>query len=670
MSKYLEEYPDNSLARPIDVCMDGIKALGRPKRIGALEIAQRSILPTALGVEKYDLDKTPYLRQVLEDLNLSNRGWTKVVLVAPQRSGKSQIGEFLLGSGIENNVDSLVMFGTQSLARDGSNQGFRRLIQNNPSLKNLMLGGHGNSVFTQKSKAGAFITYLWPSESNIRQRTATITWANDADMFGEIEGKGDVIGLLHARGQTKKSRAMHFIESAPYAPIDIDHDEAKPLAEMDLFEAYPSQGVAGLWMQGTRFKWFWKCEGCDEHFHAGPENFHVDLECPPREAAQKASVICPHCGQIYNKPVEKYRMNLAGSWFGPGMVPVEDIGDNQIRSYWLYGPAAGFMSWAELAYDLASSWEKANSTGDKSSLQRAYTSSMCLQWVDPDASKEDPLDGIEKRAVDIEKGIVPDDVHFLTTSIDQQKKRFVVQVVGHGRDGERWLVDRYNVTQSPMRVGEDGKPMTIQPPSYAEDWAALDKVIEREYKTKDGAVMKARIVTVDTGGNEDATENAYSYWKRWVKTATDKNVLRLIKGRDTGERIDKSEATKNKSGVILYLLNVTRLKDEVAFSLARSEHGPGYIHFPSWLGQWFYDELRSEVKDPKTGKWSKKKEKTNNEAFDLAGYSFAAYTMAGGETIDYDNPPNWAKRAGDRKDDGSKADDLDWLKGMAKRLNR
>jgi phage terminase large subunit GpA-like protein len=604
-------------------------------------------------------------------MNLSNREWSTVVFCAVQRAGKSQLGEFLLASSIMSSVDALVMYGTQSLARDGQNQGLRRLVVNNQGLKDRVLGGHGNSVFSLKTKAGSFVTALWPSESGIRQRTATVTVANDADLLGNLEDKGDVIGLLHARTQTKGSRAMSFVESAAYAPIDIAHDEAPDRSEMDLWDAYPAGGVIGMWLKGTRCLWFWKCHSCDEHFHAAPENFHVDLDLEPKDAAKQAFVACPHCGQVYNTPAEKYQLNLGGQWFGPNMVPVPDLPANKIRSYRLFGPAAGFASWHDLALDWSQAWQSAKSTGDKSPLQRAYTSSMGLQWVDPDAKLEDNLKNIESRAEDIEKRQVPNDVHFLITSIDQQKKRFVVQVHGFGRDGEVWLVDRYNVTQSPKRVGEDGKPYTIEPSTYEEDWDALYKVIDREYTTADGAVMKAKLVSVDTGGQDKATENAYRFWKRWILKAPDKNVLKLTKGRDTGERIDKSNVVKEKSGVVLHLLNVHRLKDEVEFALNRTEPGPRYVHFPKWLGEWFYDELRAEVKDPKTGKWAKRKEKINNEALDLLAYALAGYTMVGGDTLDYDNPPAWAIRAGDRGQDGSSKSggDLDWMKNMAKRLN-
>ena len=669
--KYIDEFKENDLRDPLDVCISGIRALGKPDRTGPLEIAQNCVLPTALGVEKYDLDRTPYARQILADLNLSNREWNTVVFCAVQRAGKSQLGEFLLASSIMSSVDSLVMYGSQALARDGQNQGLRRLIANNKELKERVLGGHGNSVFSIKTKAGSFVSALWPSESNIRQRTATTTVANDADLLGVLEEKGDVIGLLHARGQTKGSRQMHFVESAAYAPIDIAHDEAPDRSEMDLWDAYPAGGVIGMWLKGTRCLWFWKCHSCDEHFHAAPENFHVDLDLEPKDAAKQAFVACPHCGQVYNTPAEKYRLNLGGQWFGPSMVPVPDLPANKIRSYRLFGPAAGFASWHDLALDWSQAWQTEKSTGDKSSLQRAYTSSMGLQWVDPNAKENEKID-LESRLEEGEKRVVPDDAHFLITTIDQQKSRFVVQVEAFGRDAECWIVDRYNVTQSPNRVGEDGKSLTIAPGSYEEDYAALDKVLKRQYKTAAGSVVTSKLVLMDSGGGESATQNTYTYWKKYVKGGGDPNFFRLIKGRDTGERIDKSATTKDKSGVILHLLNTLRLKDEVAFMLARTELGPRYLHIPAWLGSWFLDELQSEKKDPKTGKWSKKKDKSNNEALDLMCYSLAGFTMVGGETIDFDNPPSWAKRMGDRGGDGSGSveNDLDWLKNIARQLNR
>ncbi|MDP1131113.1 phage terminase large subunit family protein, partial [Klebsiella pneumoniae] len=49
------------------------------------------------------------------------------------------------------------------------------------------------------------------------------------------------------------------------------------------------------------------------------------------------------------------------------------------------------------------------------------------------------------------KRSVPDGVIFMTATVDVQggkSRRFVVQVTGYGEQGERWLVDRYNIRQS------------------------------------------------------------------------------------------------------------------------------------------------------------------------------------------------------------------------------
>lgn len=55
---------------------------------------------------------------------------------------------------------------------------------------------------------------------------------------------------------------------------------------------------------------------------------------------------------------------------------------------------------------------------------------------------------------------MPDGVNFLAATVDVQAgrhRRFVVQVTGYGSRGERWIVDRYNITQS-LRCDNNGKP--------------------------------------------------------------------------------------------------------------------------------------------------------------------------------------------------------------------
>jgi phage terminase large subunit GpA-like protein len=81
--------------------------------------------------------------------------------------------------------------------------------------------------------------------------------------------------------------------------------------------------------------------------------------------------------------------------------------------------------------------------------------------------------------------------------------------------------------------------------------------------------------------------------------------------------------------VPLYLLQTDALKDQVNNALWRESPGPNYVHFPKWLGSWFYDELTYEERSP-DGKWSKPG-RGANEAFDLLVYADALAILHGYE---------------------------------------
>jgi phage terminase large subunit GpA-like protein len=88
------------------------------------------------------------------------------------------------------------------------------------------------------------------------------------------------------------------------------------------------------------------------------------------------------------------------------------------------------------------------------------------------------------------------------------------------------------------------------------------------------------------------------------------------------------------------MLNTTTLKDMVAADMERTEPGPGYMHYPTWLKSFFYQELTAEVRTFKG--WENPADK-RNEAFDLYTYGRAACKHLKAETINWESPPSWAK---------------------------
>ncbi|MHP13202.1 hypothetical protein D9F08_22295 [Escherichia coli] len=74
---------------------------------------------------------------------------------------------------------------------------------------------------------------------------------------------------------------------------------------------------------------------------------------------------------------------------------------------------------------------------------------------------------LEQRAEPVPSRSVPDGINFLVATVDVQAgrhRRFVVQVTGYGSRGERWIIDRYNITQS-LRSDCDGESQRIDPAS-------------------------------------------------------------------------------------------------------------------------------------------------------------------------------------------------------------
>ena len=123
-----------------------------------------------------------------------------------------------------------------------------------------------------------------------------------------------------------------------------------------------------------------------------------------------------------------------------------------------------------------------------------------------------------------------------------------------------------------------------------------------------------------------------------IKGGSTPNAPRLKESYPDSQRKDRK--AKARGEVPVWLLNTNLLKDAVDAALKCEKPGPGFMHFPEWLGDWFFEEMTFEVR---TQQGWKKPGKGNNEAFDLAAYNRAGAIKLGMEKIDWSNPPPWAR---------------------------
>lgn len=93
-------------------------------------------------------------------------------------------------------------------------------------------------------------------------------------------------------------------------------------------------------------------------------------------------------------------------------------------------------------------------------------------------------------------GSVPEPVKFLTAGVDVQKDRWVYEVVGWDVTRENWSIDA---------------GIILGNPANADDWAAVDELLARQYQGKPIARL-----AIDTGGHW--TQETYAWARRHART--------------------------------------------------------------------------------------------------------------------------------------------------------
>lgn len=623
-----------------------------PRRMPVAEAAARYLQIHRPGGESgaWNPALAPYM---VEPMNrLADRTVEAVVFVGPARTGKT--AALILGwmayAVCCDPGDFLILNTSEATARDFSKDDVARAHRHSPELKaRLSSYASDDNVFDKQYRHGMRLLIGWPSINQLSGRTLRYVAITDYDrMTDNIDGEGDPFTLASKRVQTFLSGGRVCIESSPGWLIE----DAK-WRPHDPHEGPPCKGIFALYNQGDRRRWYWPCPECGAYFTAAPSPdalIEVDGE---------ARLICPHCGAAIGRERKK-AMNAAGVWLAAGQtISAEGIiqgepPNTKIASYWLTGPAAAYQSWDSLWRKVRAAQNELEKTGAEDRLQAVLTGDFGMAYRPRQLHVIRDPRVVQERAEDVQKRTLPPGVCFLTAAVDVQKNRFVVQVVGWGQAGERWLIDRYNLRWS-RRLGGNNEPEPIDPAGRLEDWALLiDQVIRKPYPFAwDETHGLAPLMTaVDSGGKAGVTERAYLFWRQARRSGHSRRLM-LVKGASSkdGPRIAKTypDASKrqdrkaNARGEIpVWLLNTLVLKDALAADMERTDPGPGYIHWPSWLGAWFFDELTAEVR---TAKGWENAGGARNEAMDLMVYNQAAWLCLQAERLDWNHPPAWADPA-------------------------
>lgn len=447
--------------------------LRAPRRMLVADaVAQYMRVPMGAGNSvPWDPLVAPY---VIEPMNcLASREYDAVIFVGPARTGKTigLIDGWVIYNVICDPADMLIIQMTEEKAREHSKKRLARTFRVSPEVvSRLSPNKNDNNVYDRTFLAGNYLKIGWPSVNIMSSSDYKCVALTDYDRFPEdIDGEGDAFSLASKRTTTFMSSGMTLVESSPGRDVkDVKWRRTSP------HEAPPTTGILSLYNRGDRRRWYWPCPHCGEYFQpCGDVVAGFRDIADPVLASEAAYIQCPSCsGRIM--PEQKRELNGRGVWLRDGESINADgsrYGDprrSRIASFWMEGPAAAYQTLSQLVYKLLTAEQEYETTGSEETLKTVINTDWGLPYLPRASMEQRKSELLEQRAEPVPSRSVPDGVNFLVATVDVQAgrhRRFVVQVTGYGSRGERWIIDRYNITQS-LRGDSDGESQRIDPASY------------------------------------------------------------------------------------------------------------------------------------------------------------------------------------------------------------
>lgn len=497
--------------------------LRAPRRMRVADaVAQYMRVPMGAGNSvPWDPLVAPY---VIEPMNcLASREYDAVIFVGPARTGKTigLIDGWVIYNVICDPADMLIIQMTEEKAREHSKKRLARTFRVSPEVvSRLSPNKNDNNVYDRTFLAGNYLKIGWPSVNIMSSSDYKCVALTDYDRFPEdIDGEGDAFSLASKRTTTFMSSGMTLVESSPGRDVkDVKWRRTSP------HEAPPTTGILSLYNRGDRRRWYWPCPHCGEYFQpCGDVVAGFRDIADPVLASEAAYIQCPSCsGRIL--PEQKRELNGRGVWLRDGESINADgsrYGDprrSRIASFWMEGPAAAYQTLSQLVYKLLTAEQEYETTGSEETLKTVINTDWGLPYLPRASMEQRKSELLEQRAEPVPSRSVPDGVNFLVATVDVQAgrhRRFVVQVTGYGSRGERWIIDRYNITQS-LRGDSDGESQRIDPASYSAQRQELVESTDGYLILQDwfiGAVTRPM-------------------YRAWLKQAVASGVIRLPRDLD------------------------------------------------------------------------------------------------------------------------------------------
>lgn len=641
-----------------------------PEKISISDAARRHRVLVNPGAYSGPWRDSPHDMRCLDrpmDMLHSTSRYALVGVMGPSQTGKSEIGNnWQLHTVLYDPANLLFVAPRQNLIETYVTTEFTTMLdeavdeKGEPGvLRRRQLGGVSSDNINLKKFLGCAFHFLWPSGPTFRGKPFPRGRMDDAEeIFAmNIANQGSGLGLLDSRmgGFEAYGRTKKYVNSSPFLG--------------------KKKGMEALVASGTDERWYVDCLHCHAPFMLTFDRLTYDKKGTPEDAAASAAVVCTDCEHRHFQ-TDKKPLMATGRWVGRGERAVSrrdhDVGkEGQLvatdRATFRFDGLMGFRPWANIAQRAREAEISFEVEQDVAALVTFDNTIVGRNYVPRDEGNASATEDIlykRARSSGYRCGEVPPGVKCLIATIDQQSNRFEVAVWGFGEGFRAWLIDRYAV----MTIRDNGRERPLQPFKRAEDWSVLHKeVLSRSYPMQGAPHLRMKIMntSVDTGGLDHATDNAYAWWYSMIlgdigsrRPPLSPEHITLLKGGNYPKgKLLPPPTPDNKRHVIgaeraeLFVPNVHRYKNIAEERLKRNEDGPGYIDFPNDLPEEadaatgeiiipYLAELRAETLID--GQWTREEHRAN-ESWDLYIQACAVITRFGGRDASLSWVPDWAR---------------------------
>jgi phage terminase large subunit GpA-like protein len=521
----------------------------------------------------------------------------KISVMKSARVGYTKIIDHAIGYYLERDPSPvLVVQPRETDAEDYSKDEIAPMLRDTPVLAAIAPDTKAksgeNTLLSKTMRNGASLKLVGAnSPGGFRRITVRVVIFDEVDGYpvGGAGAEGDQISLGTKRSETFWNRKI-IAGSTP------------TVAGLSRIET--------LYEEGDCRQFHVPCPQCGEKQvlewgeKGTPYGIKWDKDENGRPLPETAYYVCRHNGCIITE-ADKPEMVAAGEWIASK--PFKGHASFHIWSGYSLSPNT---TWAKLVEEWLEVYK------DPLRRQTFINTTLGLPFEDKGDGALNELTLAAR--VENWEGEVPAGVVILTAGADTQDDRIEIEIVGWGRNEERWSIAHLIIE------GDPEMPQT---------WDRVDAAMQRTWYRADGRPFTLMAACIDSGGHH--TQQVYEFCRSRLGRR-----IWAIKGESArgGARSpvwpNKRPSARNKASFRPVIIGVNAAKDVIRARLHLKqpdpgEASPGYMHFPSDRDVNYFAQLLAErsvrrsVRGSIVRVWEVLPGR-RNEALDLAVYSYAA----------------------------------------------